>query len=283
MLKSAAFVVTGLVAGLVIATWWGGVPRTPPAAGDLAALDVRVAALETALDSEREQRFVLEDEVAALEEHIAALPAALVDGAAGDAAPRGDGGARTPDPNGNADAPPAVREGFARGPGERFGSDESRVERFIAAGLSADRAQWIVRRTEELSMQMLQAQYDAARTGEPLDVGTRVRVEETLRDELGDADYERYLQALGAPTSVYVRDVLASSPAERAGLQPGDQVVAYAGARIFDMSDLNRRVLEGEPGQMVTVEVLRDGQTMQLYLPRGPVGITGGMRGPRVR
>jgi S1-C subfamily serine protease len=131
-------------------------------------------------------------------------------------------------------------------------------------------------------MEALQAQYDAARgiaAPEPLSNFPRANA---LRDELGDADYERYLEALNRPTSVGVRDVLASSPAEKAGLQPGDQVTAFGGKRVFDMSDLNRLVLEGEPGQMVAIDVLRDGQPVQLYVPRGPIGITGGgfARGP---
>jgi S1-C subfamily serine protease len=164
----------------------------------------------------------------------------------------------------------------------RFASDEELVERFVAAGLSADRAQWILRRTEELRLEALQAQYDAAR-GVATDATASLPRLNVLREELGDADYERYLQAQGRPTSVSVGDVLARSPAEQAGLQSGDELVAYAGSRVFDMGDLNRLVLEGEPGQMVAVDVVREGQTVQLYLPRGPIGITGGRGGRRLR
>ena len=129
-------------------------------------------------------------------------------------------------------------------------------------------------------MQALQAQYEAAREGRPIDPTLAVfSPTSTLREELGDADYERYLQALDRPTSVYVRDVLATSPGAQAGIKPGDQVVSFGGERVFDMSDLNRLVLEGEPGQVVAVDVLRDGQLVQLYVPRGPIGITGGGRG----
>jgi S1-C subfamily serine protease len=72
--------------------------------------------------------------------------------------------------------------------------------------------------------------------------------------------------------------VLGSSPAEQAGLQPGDEVVAYAGKRVFDMSDLNGLTYEGTAGELVAVEVLRDGQPVQVYVPRGPIGIMGGGR-----
>ena len=122
-------------------------------------------------------------------------------------------------------------------------------------------------------MQALQAQYDAQRGGRPVDPGAG---EQSLRTELGEADYERYLQAYGRPTAIPVRDVLASSPAERSGLQPGDEILAYAGKRVFDMRELNALTLEGTPGESVIVEVRREGQSVQLVMPRGPLGITGG-------
>jgi S1-C subfamily serine protease len=126
-------------------------------------------------------------------------------------------------------------------------------------------------------MQALQEQYDARREGRPPagDVGLT-----TLRTELGEADYERYRTAMGQPTSVGVADVLASSPAERAGLMPGDEIVAYGGKRVFDVGELNALTLEGTPGESVVLDVRRDGQNVQLVMPRGPIGITGGFRGP---
>jgi hypothetical protein len=156
------------------------------------------------------------------------------------------------------------------------------VELLIAAGFPPDRAEWINRRTSELRMAQLQAQYDATRDGRAFDPGTQLAGERTLRSELGDADYERYLQALDRPTSVTVQDVLASSPAERSGLKPGDEVVAYDGKRVFDMRELNALTLEGNAGESVVVEVRRDGQNVQLIMPRGPIGIFGGgFRGGR--
>ena len=168
----------------------------------------------------------------------------------------------------------APRRGAGRG---EFTADLP--ERLVAAGFSTDRAQWITDRLEQLPMEALRAQYEARRgggAGEP-----PVAFERTLRGELGDADYERYLQALGRPTAVDVRGVLASSPAEQAGLRQGDQIVAYGGQRVFDSRDLNRLTLEGTPGEPMLVDVLRNGQHVQVVIPRGPVGITGGrFRGP---
>jgi membrane-associated protease RseP (regulator of RpoE activity) len=181
------------------------------------------------------------------------------------------------DPAAGAEPPP--RQG-PRGDGPR-GSGPRQVERLIAAGFSPDRAEWIDRRTQELRMQALQAQYDAQRDGRPLEPGAVLAGERTLRAELGEADYERYLEAVGRPTSVGVQGLLASSPAEAAGLKSGDQIVSYAGQRVFDLRELNALTLEGKAGESVVVEVRRDGQTLQLVMPRGPIGIFGGgFRGP---
>jgi hypothetical protein len=289
MLKTASFLLAGLIVGFAVASWWGGEARAPSsgAAGGSAPFDERLAALEGALRDEQLRRFELEAELDELEQTIAALAPAPDDRASAGARALSRGNARPADapPEFPADdtVPPPLRAELMNGPRARFGRDDDElVERFVANGISADRAQWIVQRTSELRMEALQAQYEAAREGTPLDPRATFAAPNALRDELGDADYERYLQALDRPTSVGVRDVLPSSPAAQAGLQPGDQVVAYSGTRVFDMSDLNRLVLEGQPGQTVTIEVLRDGQPMQLYVPRGPLGITGGgrFRGP---
>jgi S1-C subfamily serine protease len=148
--------------------------------------------------------------------------------------------------------------------------------RLLAAGFAPDRAEWIAQRTAELRMTQLQAQYDSAREGKPFDPTAVLAGERTLRSDLGDADYERYLQALDRPTSVPVRDVLASSPGERAGLQPGDEVVAYDGKRVFDFRELNALTLEGNAGESVVIQVRRNDQVLDLVMPRGPIGIFGG-------
>ena len=144
-------------------------------------------------------------------------------------------------------------------------------------GFSPDRAAWIEQRRSELTLQAMQAQY-AQRRGDSVDPA-QLRPEQTLRSELGDADYEKYLQAQGRPTKVGVLNVLPSSPAAKAGMQPGDQIMSYAGQRVFNMADLTDLTLQGTPGQSVTLEVQRNQQTVQLVIPRGPIGIGGGPGG----
>jgi S1-C subfamily serine protease len=53
----------------------------------------------------------------------------------------------------------------------------------------------------------------------------------------------------------------------------GDQIVAYDGRRVFHIRELTEVLLQGEPGAPVIVDIVRDGQAMQLVLPRGPLGI----------
>jgi S1-C subfamily serine protease len=96
-----------------------------------------------------------------------------------------------------------------------------------------------------------------------------------LREEIGDSDYEKYLLANNRSTSVGVANVMASSPAERAGLQAGDEIVGYDGERIFSTTELMQRTMAEGDGDVV-VDVVRDGSSMQIVLPRGPIGVETG-------
>jgi len=281
MRKSIAMIVGGLVAGFAIAAWWGSDSGTPSSdSRDELTTTQRLDALEAELAAEAWRRREIEAELALLSERIA--PAASVDElAVADSFESPSRSSASAEETAVAEAavPPAARR---RPP---FAIDDNElIERFVAAGIAPDRAQWIVARSQELRMEALQAQYDAAREGRPIDPSlSAFSPTATLREELGDADYERYLQALERPINVYVRDVLATSPGAQAGLKAGDEVVKFDGERVFDMSDINQLVLDGEPGRMVAVDVLRDGQLVQLYVPRGPIGITGGRVGPPFR
>ena len=107
-------------------------------------------------------------------------------------------------------------------------------------------------------MESLQAQYDAQRDGRP----SRRVLDEAHACARSSATptTSATCTAMGRPTTVPLRDVLASSPAERSGLQPGDEIVAYNGKRVFDVRELNALTLEGTPGESVVVDVRRDGQ-----------------------
>ena len=159
---------------------------------------------------------------------------------------------------------------------QRFGtSGDALVSRLVEAGFTPERAEWLQRRESELQMEVMQARFDARRSGEPMDpFDPAFNPASALRAEIGDSQYEQYLQASGRPTAVSVGSVLESSPGQRAGLQPGDQIVSYNGNRVFDVSDLNQQTMLGEPGESVVVDITRDGLPMQLVMPRGPIGVS---------
>ena len=172
------------------------------------------------------------------------------------------------------DSRSARREDYRR----RY-SEEGRIEALIEAGFLPSQASLIVRREAELQMEALQARYDAERSGDPVDYyRSRNAGNDALREELGDADYERYLKANNRSTSVSISSVIDSSPAQAAGLQPGDEIVRYDGERVFSMTDLSQQAVDGVPGQNVAVDIVRNGVAMQVVMPRGPVGISGGRR-----
>jgi membrane-associated protease RseP (regulator of RpoE activity) len=273
--KTFVLVVAGLAAGFVVAQWLapappaGNLETASAAAAHPDDLPARIAELESALRAETEQRALLERRVAALGAEI--KEARETSGAVASAGPVADAvtSANPPASDVSAGSPPFARG--RRGPQ----TEEQRIEQLVAGGFAPDRAAWIERRTAELQMQAIQAQY-ARRRGETVDPALLAGGDQTLRKELGDEEYERYLAALGRPTKVGVFNVIASSPAERAGLRAGDAIVSYAGTRVFSMGELNNLTLEGTPGNSVIMEVERDGQRVQLSLPRGPLGIGGG-------
>jgi membrane-associated protease RseP (regulator of RpoE activity) len=190
---------------------------------------------------------------------------------------RGPVGERPQAANGTPAEPGAdwPRFGEGRNPADmaamRERARQRELERFTAAGFTPDRVEWINRRTEELRVAAMQAQYEAQRTGQRVE---GMDVEQALRKEMGDAEYERYLEATGRPTEVRVMNVLATSAAERAGLKAGDEILSYGGTRVFDTRELNALTMQGTQGGSVTVEVRRDGQTLQVSVPRGPLGVT---------
>jgi putative serine protease PepD len=69
-------------------------------------------------------------------------------------------------------------------------------------------------------------------------------------------------------TGAYVEKLTPDGAAEKAGIKPGDVVVAFAGQTVTSASDLTAMVRAEPAGAQVEVEVLRDGQrkTFQVSL-----------------
>ncbi len=259
-----------LVVGFAAASWIEtslvslGTQQIDPSESGISSFDAaapveeRIRALERAVIEEREVRQLLEVEILVLREEIE----------------QRDAESSEPDE-------PALsareerREAFRA---RRFGvrSTQGQVDRLVEAGFPADQAEWIVQREAELQMEGLQARYDAMRRNEEQGfVGRGFSQNSELRAELGDADYERYLTANGRSTSVGIGSVIPNSPAQDAGLQPGDQIVRYDGERVFSMMDMAGRIMRTEAEGNVIVDIERGGVPMQLVIPRGPLGVMG--------
>jgi len=275
MVKVFATIGVSLIMGFALASWMQRMPDGGSAVsgsvngGDYfdqaAVTEQRIRALETAIAEERNARQLLEDELLVLFAEIDRL------GAQDNRAERRD----TVEAR-NDRLPP---DGFRPRRAERSG--EARMSALVEAGFSADRADWILRREAELEVEAMQARFDARRSDSPIDrLDPSMNPNSMLRAELGDADYERYLQANGRPTAVAVTRVLESSPGQAAGLQTGDQIVRYGGSRVFDIADLSAQTLQGSPGESVVVDIIRDDVPMQIVMPRGPIGMQSG-RFPR--
>ncbi len=96
-----------------------------------------------------------------------------------------------------------------------------------------------------------------------------------VRGWLGAALGELAPEAPGAaaPEGAAIARIVAGGPAARAGLRPGDVVVALGGTPIGSARELLRGVSGMAPGERVRLEVLRDGrpEAVEVRLGRRPV------------
>lgn len=264
MPRVAIAVIISLVAGFAAAALFLRAPDSrdaapvPATSADFdanAGTGERLRALEAALAEERDARRIIERELQFL--------SLEVERAIGNA---------TADPAGSLTARREQRSftPFSRGPRGTV-SPADRADALVRAGFSVGEADRILRREEELQVEAMQARFSARVSGTPPPAGADA--DAMLRTELGDANYERYLEATGQPTSVAVGHVLESSPGQAAGLQSGDVIVRYDGERVFEIGDLVTQTMQGTPGESVVVDIERDGAPMQIVLPRGPIGI----------
>lgn len=281
MLRQIAMILPVFLAGLVLGAWAfestgsDATSTTGPDsarafdhAADYQRLEQMISSLTEILNLEVSERRRLEEQLATLSDQVAALT--------------GQSGKQralsTEEAKRIAAADPRIRSnrGFAGTTGDLTEA------RFIDAGFAPDVAARMKRDMDQLAMDRLYLRDQAVREGW---LGTpRYRNElkamnakqQDPRADLSPDDYERYLYAMGRPNRIVVSSVLTGSPASDAGLQSGDAILSYDGARTFSPSEIRRETTNGSPGATVPVEVLRDGQRIIIYLPRGPMGVNMG-------
>ena len=273
MSSKAIYLAVGLIAGAAASAWYMRSPESQSPQGTVSdaqseSVDARFSELESSVADELDS---LRDDIESLRSDLAAVsgPSDGSNGSPPQSSPDGV------DENASSSGASSVERERAR---LRALAKKGQIEALTEAGFSLPRAQEIERLIDENTVAAMQARYEAARSGDSPPLGNaemeeRFNTDSMLRSTLGDADFERYLRAMGRPTEVTVLNVLSSSAAQQAGVLAGDQIVAYDGHRVFDVRELVQIPIEGEPGAPVIVDILRDGQAMQLVLPRGPLGI----------
>ena len=273
MNRTIIAVVASLAAGFAAGAWTVMDEPSPGAATDTAntfdtdaPLEARIAALERAVSGEREARLVLEEQLHGLYAELERFDSPEMNELLGNLAE-----------SSQAREQAQLQRAARRDRGARMQDREDmRLGQLVAGGFTEGRAREILEFEDEIRMAALQSEFEARQKGEdfnPWDWASNYQT--GLRERLGDADYEKYLTAQGGQATVTVREVIGSSPANRAGLRPGDQILSYDGKRVFSMNELRSMAFDGDPGEDVIVDIERNGQRMQLVLPRGPMGITG--------
>lgn len=217
-----------------------------------------VDAVSDLLDREVEERLRLEEELAELRRRIAPPPAAPTP-------------AREREPEGGFEPDPTPSGGGTRG--------DARVAGFLEAGFGETDAAWFARLSEDTIAARFRLRDRAEREGW-LDTaryrdalaklpGSLSELSKTMDEDT----FSRYLYAVGRPNQVRVNEVLAGSAAQTAGVEPGDVLLRYGDARLYSAGGLRQLTRSGDGGTMVAVEIRRDDQVIQTWLPRGFMGV----------
>jgi serine protease Do len=77
---------------------------------------------------------------------------------------------------------------------------------------------------------------------------------------------------LQSPVGVLVTDVAEDSPAEEAGLRAKDVIVGFDGRAVKNAAELSTAVAGTSPGTRVTLEVIRDGETIEIDVELDKLG-----------
>ena len=217
----------------------------PLAPLDLTSVERQLATMDTNWESVQSELGQLWQRVAALEK-----------GGRGSGASAADGAQRLP----------------ARTP-------EQRHQALLASGLMKGTASDILQRESELDILRLELKDQATREGWYRDSAYFDALRElnseqvSLRGEVGDEIYDRYLFLTGQANRVTVDSVMIASAAEQSGLLAGDVIEVYAGSRIFNIADLTRATTAGVRDEMIAVTLRRNGAVFETWVPRGPLGV----------
>ncbi len=94
--------------------------------------------------------------------------------------------------------------------------------------------------------------------------------------DVSDVDAEAY--GLSEVKGAEVNSVEQDSPADDAGLEVGDVIVELDGEEVTDATDLTTGVAQREPGDNVTLTIVRDGDRQRISVKLGQFETDGGSR-----
>ncbi|WP_058555350.1 PDZ domain-containing protein [Thiohalocapsa sp. ML1] len=149
----------------------------------------------------------------------------------------------------------------------------------LRAGVTPELADDLLWRRSQVALARLELRDEAAREGwlgtarYREEIGRLNEEQVSIEDEVGSDAYDRYLFATGQPNRVAVDSVLPGSAGEESGLMTGDVIERYGDTPVLDFEDLRAATSTGVRGELVPVSVVRAGQRMEVWLPRGPIGI----------
>lgn len=157
-------------------------------------------------------------------------------------------------------------------------SSEQQHSLLLDAGFSSYEADKII----EIETEMQQKLINAIASNERINARELALETQTdIRSELGDNQYELYLETTGRPTTVPVARIEEDSAGQVAGLREGDNIISYDGERVFSILDLQRLTQEGTSGQTIIIDIVRDDSPMAIAVPRGQIGISSRGNGRR--
>ncbi len=262
----------GVISGLYAAGFRPGARTVLPAAPPARSTDVQAAqapsphleavetpeltAIRNELAFERDARFAIAEELDQIWAELAKLSAP--DG--GGAAPQPAGRTQLPP---NQTAQPDTKKWFDTASLLEAGVPEHDIERL--------RERYEAEQLDELYLHDLATR--EGWVGSPRYRKELFRLNQDLRTELGDNDYDRVTYASGKRNRVAVDDVLQNSPGAAIGLRKGDVIVRYDGQLILSPQELRSATARGSADQTTSIDVLRNTETLRFYVPRGPLGV----------
>ncbi len=254
------------------------------AAGErIAALEGQLAAARDRAGTDAGDRAALASRVVQLEAALAAASARATPAQA-DAAPKLPATPAAPPPAADEVAAqertPDASDSHAAFPRAAMGAFDA--DALVAAGFRREDVARFRSRVDEIELKRLYLRDQATREGW-LETPRYLQESRALFDELvglrqefDEPLYDWVLYSTGHPNRVAVREVIAGSAGDAAGLLRGDVIVRYDDQLVLSPTELRDATTQGRPGELVELEVQRAGESgpLRIFVPRGPIGIT---------